>query len=88
MSIAPFVLTTVRPTAVVAVRVVESNFTVNASPALNPEPVKAIVAVLLRVPEVGVIWICAAATLSVVVAVLIGRPALESDSVSMYEPGM
>jgi len=40
MSIAPFVLATVRPTAVVADRVVESNFTVNVSLALNPDPVK------------------------------------------------
>jgi len=88
MSIAPFVLTTVRPTGVVAVRVVASNFTVNASLALNPEPVKAIVTALPKVPEVGVIDSAAAATLIVVVAELIGAPPLESDSCSVYEPGM
>jgi hypothetical protein len=92
ISIPPLVLMTVKPTAGLAVLVVESKFTVIESLALNPEPVIAIVIALpcefVGVPEVGVIWICAAATLIVVVAELIGRPALESDSCSVYDPGM
>lgn len=92
MSIPPFVLMTVKPTGELAVMVVASNITVIGSLALNPDPVKAIVLALpedvVGVPEVGVIWTCAAATLMVVVAELIGRPALESDSWSVYEPGM
>ena len=62
---APFVLITLSPTCVVAVIVVESNVTVIASPAANPEPVIEI----LTEPSllvVGVIWICEAATLIVV----------------------
>lgn len=69
MSIPPFVLITVRPTGVVAVIVVESNCTVIASPAANPEPVIAKVTGLDAVPSVlvvGLIWIWAAATLKVV----------------------
>jgi hypothetical protein len=92
ISIAPFVLTTVRPTGVAAVMVVASNITVKVSLALNPEPVRAIVIAvpkaLVGVPEIGLIWICAAATLIVVVAVLIVMPPLESDNDSVYEPGM
>lgn len=72
---------------------VESNFTVSASPALKPEPVMEILTALLKgpdvgVPEIGVIWIAAAATLRVVVAVLIGKPPVESDNAKVYEPGM
>lgn len=92
MSIPPFVLMTVKPTGELAVMVVASNITVIGSLALNPDPVKAIVLALpeevVGVPEVGVIWTCAAATLMVAVAELIGRPALESESWSVYEPGM
>lgn len=43
MSMPPFVLTTVRPVAVVAVIPVLSNLTVSVSSALNPEPVIPIV---------------------------------------------
>lgn len=73
--------------------VVASNFTVNVSLALNPDPVIAILTALLKgplvgVPEVGVIWMAAAATLIVVVAVLIGKPPIESDNAKVYEPGM
>lgn len=95
ISMAPFVLATVKPAAKSPpiVMVVESNFTVSASPALKPEPVIEIRTALLRgpdvgVPEVGEIWIAAAATLSVVVAVLTGRPAIESATVSTYDPGI
>jgi len=84
INIPPFVLMTVKPTGELAVMAVASNITVIESLALNPDPVKAIVLAVPKalsgVPETGVIWTCAAATLIVVVAELIGKPALESDS--------
>lgn len=43
MSIAPSLLITLRPVCMAATIVVVSNFTVNVSPALNPEPVMAMV---------------------------------------------
>lgn len=69
----PFVLITLRPTCEGAEIGVESNRTVMASLAANPEPVIANLTGLASVPSllvVGVIWICAAAMLKVVDAEL------------------
>jgi hypothetical protein len=86
MSIPPFVFMQVKPTGVVAVITVESKYTVIVSFALNPEPVIAIVTGLVIDPSllvVGVISICAAATLNVVDAEF-----TPSDSDSVYAPGI
>lgn len=82
-SMPPFLLITVKPVAVVAVIVVESNFTVIGSFALNPEPVMAIVNGLVTepsVPLVGVTWTVADATVKSFVTVLSGKLLAESDT--------
>ncbi len=83
ISIPPLVLITDRPTGVPAVIAELSKRTVIASFATNPEPVIAIVVLVLRVPDCGVILIEGDDTLNGVVAVFI-----PSDNERVYAPGM